>query len=76
MKLELKDTENIRRVLTEEIELIKDGKSTPARANAISNLVGKILNSVKLDIEVHKYIAKVDVTELATPLIKGLKAKA
>ena len=71
--MQIKNTQHIRQILTEEIELIRNGKSNPARANAIANLTGKILTSAKLDLEVHRYIGKEKPIELKTPLIKELE---
>jgi len=52
--MSIENTNEIRKVITEEIELVRTGKSTAARANAISNLIGKLIASVKLDIEYYK----------------------
>jgi len=73
--MQIKNTDNVRKVIVEEIDLIKKGESNPARANAIANLVGKLLNSVKLDIEVHKYVAKATAVDLSIPLIRSLEDK-
>lgn len=69
--MEIKNTDQIRETIIEEIQLIKKGESNPARANAIANLIGKLLSSVKLDIEVHKYVARASAVDLTVPLIKG-----
>ena len=60
------NTKDIRQVITDEIGLLKDGNSNPARANAIGNLIGKLLYSVRLDIEVHRYVEKSKVKDLST----------
>ena len=73
--MEIENTESIRKTLAEEIELMRKGDSNPSRANAIANMVGKILASVRLDIEVHKYIAKADALNLTVSLVKKLKKK-
>lgn len=73
--MQIKNTDQIREVIIEEIQLIKKGDSNPARANAIANLIGKLLSSVKLDIEVHKYVAKASAVDLTVPLIKNLSEK-
>ena len=67
--MEIKNTESIRQILSDEIDAIKKGESTPARANSIANMVGKILSSVKVDIEVHRYVAKADTKDLPVTLI-------
>lgn len=65
----IQNTEDIRKILSEEILLIKAGKSTPSRANAISNLVAKILASAKLDIEFHRYVQKANARDISMALM-------
>lgn len=72
----IRNTEDIRKILTEEILLVKGGKSTPARANSICNLVGKILSSAKLDIDFHRYVQKANVKEISMALVKDGKKPA
>jgi hypothetical protein len=48
------DLDDIRVILSESILELRSGKSTPAAINAISNATGKILSSVKLEMEYHK----------------------
>ncbi len=55
--------------------MVKDGKSTPSRANSICNLVGKIISSAKLDIDFHRYVQKANATNIAMALIKDEKKK-
>jgi len=56
-------------VLIDEINLLRKGKITPSRANAMANLNGKIMQAVKLSIETHKYIQKVDTSAAEIPLM-------
>ncbi len=49
---EVKSTTDLRRVLLETIESVRDGDITPAAANAVGNLAGKVLQSAKLDLDV------------------------
>jgi hypothetical protein len=49
---------DLRTVLSEQIELIRKGKSTASNVNAISNATGKILSTIKLELEYHKLIGK------------------
>lgn len=69
----IRNTEDIRKILTEEIVLVKGGKSTPSRANSICNLVAKILSSAKLDIEFHRYVQKANVRDIAMTLVNDGK---
>lgn len=48
----------LRSILSEQIEKIRDGQATAASVNAISNATGKILSSVKLELEYYKMIGK------------------
>jgi hypothetical protein len=48
----------LRIVLSEQIERIRDGKATAASVNAISNATGKILSSIKLELEYYKQVGK------------------
>lgn len=49
---------DIRTVLSEQIELIRKGKSTASNCNAISNAAGKFMGTIKLELEYHKLIGK------------------
>jgi len=74
--LKVKNTNDIRKIITEEIGLLKDDNSNPARANAIANLIAKLLYSVKLDIEVHRYVERSKTKDFSIPLNqKRLKRK-
>jgi len=53
-KIKMEGTEDVRKVITDEINQIRLGTSNPSRGNAVANLLGKLLQSVKLDIEVHR----------------------
>lgn len=55
----------LRTILSEQIEKIRAGQATAASVNAISNATGKILSSVKLELEYHKMVGK-------TPNMPGL----
>ena len=50
----MKNINELYKILSDEIDLLKAGKSNPARANALSNLTGKIFSGVRLQIEVAK----------------------
>jgi flagellar biosynthesis/type III secretory pathway chaperone len=49
---------DLRTILAEEIQNIRDGKTTAANVNAIVNATGKILTTVKMEIEYNKLIGK------------------
>jgi len=78
-KIKMDGTEDVRKVITDEINQIRLGKSNPSRGNAVANLLGKLLQSVKLDIEVHRYVSggsKAKIKSLNTPLIDTEKRLA
>jgi len=52
------DINTIRTILAEEIGKLRDGQTTAANVNAITNATGKILSTVKLEMEYHKLIGK------------------
>ena len=54
----IKTVNDLRAILTEEIEKIRTGQTTAANVNAITNATGKILSSVKMEIEYNKLIGK------------------
>ncbi len=56
----------LRGVLSEEIEKIRAGTTTAANVNAVTNAVGKILSTVKLEMEYCKLTGKTPAIELLT----------
>jgi len=48
----------LRGILSDEIEKLRSGTSTPAGVNAVSNASGKILSTFKLELEVAKILGK------------------
>lgn len=51
-------TRQLRVILWETIEGVRNGKNSPAQANAVSNASGKWLGSIKLEIEGAKLMGK------------------
>jgi hypothetical protein len=49
---------NLRDILAEQIYAIREGTTTAANVNAITNASGKILSSVKLEMEYYKTLGK------------------
>ena len=58
MANELKTVTDIRSVLSEEIVKLRNGDTTAVNVNAIVNATGKILSSVKLEMEYNKLVGK------------------
>lgn len=56
--MEKMDINNLRTILAEEIGKLREGSTTPANVNAITNATGKILSTVKLEMEYHKLLGK------------------
>lgn len=48
----------LQEVLSEQIRKIEAGDTTPAKVNAISNATGKILASVRLQMDYHRLSGK------------------
>jgi hypothetical protein len=48
----------LRGILSDEIEKLRAGSTTPANVNAVSNASGKILSMIKLELEVMKLLGK------------------
>jgi len=68
-KKEVRNTTDLRRVLIETIDSVREGDITPAAANAVGNLAGKVLQSAKLDLDVMKLGHQGETS--STPLIEA-----
>lgn len=49
---------DLRTILAEEINKIRNGETNAANVNAITNATGKILSTIKLELEYGKLIGK------------------
>jgi len=58
------DVDEMREVLSRTVRGLDSGQATPASANAISNAVGKMLGSVKLQMEYARYMGRRSVIPL------------
>jgi len=58
----------LRNVLFDEIDLIREGKSNPARARSLAMLANTALKSVEVEIEFHKYVSDISKHEGAASL--------
>lgn len=54
----IKTVNDLRSILAEEIAKIRAGTTTAANVNAITNATGKILSTVKMEIEYNKLLGK------------------
>ena len=50
----MKNMNDIRTVLSEEVQRLREGKTTAANVNAVTNAIGKIIVTVKLELEMAK----------------------
>ncbi|MDP3909705.1 MAG: hypothetical protein Q8Q14_04895 [Gemmatimonadales bacterium] len=48
----------IRGILSDEIRKVREGLTSPVSVNSISNATGKILSSVKLEMEYYRLLGK------------------
>lgn len=54
----MKSMSELRDILCEQIDALRSEKTTPAKVNAVVNATGKILTSVKLEIEYYRFLGK------------------
>lgn len=57
-KIKTTKVNDLRIILSEEIDSIRKGNTTAANVNAITNATGKILSSARLEIEYSKILGK------------------
>ena len=67
---DIKRIDDLRRILSEEITKLRNGETTAASVNAITNASGKILSSVKLEIEYGKLLGTTPVISFIAPAEK------
>lgn len=73
--MEKLDITSLRTILAEEINKLRAGETTPANVNAITNATGKILSTVKLEMEYRKLLGKVpDINFIDIPNRKQIKS--
>lgn len=74
--VKINNLSNLTDVFIDEINLLRAGSVTPSRVNAIANIGGKIMQTVKLAIEANKYIQKMDNQGAKIPLIQFAQKEA
>jgi hypothetical protein len=57
--MQTKSLDALRTILSEEIDKVREGKTSAANVNAVTNATGKILSSIKLEMEYFKLLGKV-----------------
>jgi len=58
-KIPAPSIDNLCNILNEEIHNLRGGKTTPANVNAITNAVGKMIASVRLQMDYQKLLGRV-----------------
>ena len=48
----------LRDALFDELDNLRNGSTNPARANAVAKLAGQVVDTVKMELDVQKHIAK------------------
>lgn len=66
---DLPPIQTIQSTLWEQVQNLREGKTTPANANAVSNAIGKMFTGVKLQMEYYRLTG-------ATPVIPFLISEA
>ena len=66
----------LRGILSDEIRNVRSGQSTAATVNAVTNASGKILSSVKLEMEYYKMLGQTPNIAALLPAVKESAAKA
>lgn len=54
----IKTVNDLRSILAEEIQKIRKGETTAANVNAVTNASGKILSTIKMEIEYNKLLGQ------------------
>lgn len=71
--------DELRGYLLDEIRKLRDGTTTAANANAVTNAAGKYFNSIKLELEVCRITGRTPRTEIMglsqQPSLTGPEAK-
>jgi hypothetical protein len=57
--MQTKSLNDLRTILSEEIDKVRGGTTSAANVNAVTNATGKILSSIKLEMEYYKLLGKV-----------------
>ena len=71
--IEIKNNTDLRTAIIEQINAIREGTASAPESNAISNLVGKLLQTVKVDLMVLKYLKENSDKPLATGELPSAK---
>jgi len=71
IKNTIRTSNGLRDLLFEEIDLLRKNASNPAKARAVAALAGQIIQSVRIEIEMHRYVS--DNKLLSMPKLPGLE---
>jgi len=56
--MQISTVNDLRTVLAEQINRIRNNEATPAQVNAVTNATGKILSSIRMEIEYCKLVGE------------------
>lgn len=56
----VRSSAGLRDALFDELDDLRSGKTNPTKANAVSKLAGSIIQTVEMELEVHRIMSKVD----------------
>lgn len=77
-KMTQRTSKGLRDILFDEIDLLRSGESTPHRAHAVAKLASGIVETVSLEMEVHKTLKQIspgshDAIDALKPIALGHK---
>lgn len=64
----IRTSAGLRDALFDELDGLRNGESNPAKANAVAKLAGQVIDTVKMELDVQKHLAKMPKTDTPTQL--------
>jgi len=58
----------LRDALFDELDGLRNGESNPAKANAVAKLAGQVIDTVKMELDVQRHLAKMPKNDTPTQL--------
>ena len=67
-------SDGLRNALFDELDALRNGKSSPTQANAVAKLSASIVETVRMEIDVQRFAARMNATpQTPDPAVKSLK---
>ena len=60
----IRTSTGLRDTLFKEIDMLRSGESNPSKARAVASLANQILQSIKIEIELHRYVTAKELDKL------------